>query len=312
MADAVKKTARKVSNPETLPVRDAGEDSGLSVSLAAIVQVLDRMHGVDISPYDRSFLRNSIEKRLAATGVGNIEAYVEYVAEQRMEAEELYRSLRVIYSEFFRNSLTFAVLEQMVLPGLIAEKKTAGRGGIRVWSAGCAAGQEVWSVAILLDELTGTEDRTFPYQIFASDLSEPDLSQARDGVYSADELKNVRLKHLDTCFSRRGNSYTIVPRIHSHVQFDSYDLLKTDTVCPPTSIYGEFDLVLCSNVLLYYRHEMQNRILNKLSESLVPGGYLVVGEAERQIVADRNGSFHAVTPFSAVFQKQIFNHGFHE
>jgi len=306
MANAVKKTSVRVSNPETLPVRDAGEDSGVSVSLAAIVQLLDRVYGLDISPYDNSFLRNSVDKRRSLTGVGSIEAYAGYLAEHREEAEFLCRSLRVIYSEFFRNSLTFALLEQVVLPGLIAEKKTTGRGGVRVWSAGCASGQESWSVAILLDELTGTDERTFPYQIFASDLSEPDLSQAAAGIYSADELKNVRLKHLDTCFSRQGHSYTIVPRIHSHVQFDSYDLLETDTVCPPTSIYGEFDLVLCSNVLLYYRHEMQNRILNKLSGSLAPGGYLVVGEAERQIVAGRNGSFHAVAPFSAVFQKKIF------
>ena len=309
MANAVKKITGRVSNPETLPVRDAGEDSGLGVSLAALVQVVDRVHGLDISPYDKSFLRNSVDKRRSLTGVGSIEAYAGYLAEHRAEAEVLCRSLRVIYSEFFRNSLTFAVLEQMVLPGLIAEKKTAGRGGVRVWSAGCASGQEAWSVAILLDELTGAEDRTFPYRIFASDLSEPDLSQARDGVYSADELKNVRLRQLEACFSKRGSSYAIVPRIHSQVQFDLYDLLETDTVCPPTSIYGEFDLVLCSNVLLYYRHEMQNRILNKLSESLAPGGYLVVGEAERQIVADRNGSFHAVAPFSAVFQKKIFDHG---
>ena len=277
-------------------------------SPASAVRILEQVHGLDISPYEESFLRKSIDKRLAVTGIETFAAYGEYLAEHREEAEIFCSSLRVIYSEFFRNPLAFAVLEQVILPGLIAEKKQSGRGGIRVWSAGCAAGQEVWSIAMLLDELTGAENRTLAYRIFASDLSETDLSHARTGIYAADELKNVRLRHLDTCFSRQGEFYSIVPRIRSQVQFASYDLLETNTICPPASIYGEFDLVLCSNVLLYYRHEAQVQILNKLRESLATGGYLMTGETERQIVADRIGGFCAVVPPTAVFQKKNIYH----
>ena len=270
----------------------------------AVIQMLERMYGLDISSYDESFLRKSIDKRLAATSLETDAAYVEYLAEHRAEADVLCHSLRVIYSEFFRNPLAFAVLEQVVLPGLIAEKKQSG-GGIRVWSAGCAAGQEAWSVAMLLDELTGAEDRTVPYRIFASDLSKTDMKRARNGVYAADELKNVRLRHLEACFTKQDETYTLVSRIKSQVQFTSYDLLETNTTCPPVSIYGEFDLILCSNVLLYYRHEMQKRILDKLRESLAPGGYLITGETEKQIFADRAGGFRAVAPPSSVFQKNF-------
>ncbi|MFA6173869.1 MAG: protein-glutamate O-methyltransferase CheR [Kiritimatiellales bacterium] len=277
-------------------------------SPAATVRILEQVHGLDISPYEESFLRKSIDKRLAATGIETVAAYDGYLAEHREEAEIFCSSLRVIYSEFFRNPLAFAVLEQVILPGLIAEKKQSGRGGIRVWSAGCAAGEEVWSIAMLLDELTGAENRTLSYRIFASDLSDTDLSCARTGIYTADELKNVRLRHLDTCFARQGGVYSIVPRIRSQVQFASYDLLETNTVCPPASIYGEFDLVLCSNVLLYYRHEAQVQILSKLRESLACGGYLVTGETERQIVADRIDGFCAAVPPSSVFQKKNIYH----
>ena len=280
------------------------KDAQIGQSLDAVIQTLERVYGLDIAPYDESFLQKAINKRLAVTGLETGAAYVEYLAEHRAEADVLCCSLRVIYSEFFRNPLAFAVLEQVVLPGLVAEKKQSG-GGIRVWSAGCAAGQEVWSVAMLLDELTGEEDRTVPYRIFASDLSKADMKKAFNGVYAADELKNVRLRHLEACFTKQEEIYTVVPRIRSQVQFTSYDLLETNTTCPPVSIYGEFDLVLCSNVLLYYRHEMQKRILDKLRESLAPGGYLITGEAEKQIFADRAGGFRAVAPPASVFQKNF-------
>jgi len=151
--------------------------------LDEIIRLMDRSHGRDISVYDEGFLSRSLDRRVLATGCETLAAYLGYLLEDSAEAEAFYGSLCVSYSEFFRNPLTFALLEQLILPGLIAKTEQPARTEIRVWSAGCAAGQEPYSIAILLDELTAARGDTVSFRIFATDNSEPELAAARKGVY---------------------------------------------------------------------------------------------------------------------------------
>ena len=269
--------------------------------LEAVIAVMGQTHGRDVSIYNESFLAKSLEKRRQAAACATPTTYLQFLAEDAAEAEAFQRSLRVIYSEFFRNPLAFALLEQLILPGLI-EGKVRSQGEIRIWSAGCAAGQEAWSVAMLLDELAAAGARPVPFRIFATDLSETDLDLARCGVYSTAAVGNVRLRHLHSCFSRQGDTYAIAARLKERVDFSLYDLLDGGTTCPPECIYGNFDLVLCSNVLLYYRPEVLRFMLNKLRRSLAPGGYLITGEAERQMVSSVDG-FRAVAAHASVFRR---------
>jgi chemotaxis methyl-accepting protein methylase len=272
------------------------------VPLSEIIRTMDRVHGLDISGYEPSFLVRTIERRLQATGCNSAASYLAgRLLRDPTEAEAFDRSLRVGYSAFFREPLTFALLESQVLPDLVGRSRKTGRAGLRVWSAGCAAGQEVWSVAILLDELAASADRHPAWRIFATDLSEPDLSQARAGVYPAAALGNVRLRHMEACFTRQGDCHAVATRLREHVEFAVYDLLDTATACPPMSIFGDFDLVLCCNVLIYYRPAVRRRIIEKLVGGLAPGGYLVTGEAERRLVT-RAGSVHEVASPASVFQ----------
>ena len=280
-----------------------GEDSDRRQEmLAAVITVMGQTHGRDVSVYNESFLEKSLEKRREAAACANSAIYLQRLAEDNAEAEAFYCSLRVVYSEFFRNPLAFALLEQLILPGLVEGTAHSRREEIRIWSAGCAAGQEAWSVAILLDELTAAGARPVPYRIFATDLSEGDLDLARRGVYSAAAVGNVRLRHLSGCFSRQGNAYAIAARLQERVDFSLYDLLDGTTTSPPACIYGNFNLVICSNVLLYYRPEVLRLILNKLRRSLAPGGYLITGETERQMVGSVDG-FRAVAAHTSVFRR---------
>ena len=276
-------------------------DSGEPVT--AIIRAVQQAPGGDVSAYDPSFLLNSAEKRRLATGLESVADYGDYLAAHREEAELFCRSLHIAYSDFFRNPLTFALLEQVVLPGLAEARKKTGRGEIRVWSAGCAAGQEAWSVAILLEELTAGAAPPLSYRIFATDHSEPDLALARAGVYSRDAVGNVRSRHLRNYFSRQGEAFAILPRLRERVDFSAGDLLDATSGSPAASIYGDFDLVLCCNVLFYYQPAVRQRILDKLCRALAPGGYLMTGEAERDWVAKHHG-LRSVTPPAAVFQKQ--------
>jgi chemotaxis methyl-accepting protein methylase len=269
----------------------------------ALIQSMEQCHGLDVSAYERTFLRQTMGRRWAMTGGMNEEAYCEYLAASQAEAEAYYRSLRVGYSEFFREPITFALLEHQVIPALIAEKRESEKSELRVWSAGCAAGQEVWSVAILLDALCGEGQAMLPHRIFATDVSEPDLACAQDGIYNAAAVGNIRLKHLQACFSHHADTYAIVSRLRARVHFSVYDLLDEHTASPEESLYGDFDLILCCNLLFYYRPEIRQRIIDKICRALAPGGYFVTGETEKGIVSGHE-ELCAVALSTTVFKKR--------
>jgi chemotaxis methyl-accepting protein methylase len=277
------------------------EDLIINKALNDIERVMYQTHGREISMYDESFLIKMLKKRLNATGVKTVKTYLGYLAVNSSEAEEFSALLNINYSEFFRNPLAFALLEQWILPQLIEEK--SGGEEIRVWSAGCAAGQEAYSIAILLDKLDVSRANRVRFRIFATDISESSLALAREGVYDADAVQNVRLKHLAKYFTKQGDTYTITPELKDRVNFSTYDLLDKLSVNPPESIYGDFDIVFCSNLLFYYRPEIREFILHKVQPSLSAKGYLVTGEAERAFVAKTDG-FRMVAPPAAVFQKK--------
>lgn len=258
-------------------------------------------YGLDLSRFDESFLWNLFDRRRQAAGLSSLEAYATQLALDAIEAEALRSASRVSYSEFFRDPLTFAFLEQVALPSLVEQCEKEGRGEVRIWSAGCAAGQEAWSLAILLDSLTAAVGRQPAYRIVATDLSEPELLAARAGVYPREALRNARLRHLDAAFERRDTSYVIADRLRERVEFSRYDLLDAATTNPPAGVYGDFDLVACANVLLYYRPQARHLMLNKIKKSLAPGGYFVTGDTERQLV-EAGGGFRAAIPPLAVFR----------
>lgn len=266
------------------------------------ISILRRVHNIDVSCFSESFLAQTLERRREAIFAKTVSDYLVHLSESRKEAEQLLFSLRVSYSEFFRNPLSFSLLEKFVIPGLLLENETHGRTDLRIWCAGCATGQEAWSLAILMEDLLPTINGQFSYRIFASDLSETDLNIARTGVYDPDALGNIRFQQFNEYFEEDGNHFTVKSRLRAHLDFSNYDLLDEKTVCLPASIYGDFDLVLCCNVLLYYKPEIQVLILKKIGLSLVPGGYLVVSESESLIV-EKVGGFRKKFDFAPIFQK---------
>jgi len=268
--------------------------------LAQIIALTREAHGRDLALFDEAFLAKALQRRLAGAGLAVWPAYLERLAQDGTEAQALFASLNIGYSEFFRDPLAFALLEQVILPGLLQQ---SGQAGLRIWSAGCAAGQEAWSIAILLDEQNAERGQPQPFRVFATDSVEAVLVQAREGVYEAASVQQLRLKHLHRYFTVRGDAYSISPALKARVDFSVFDLLAQGTSSPVAAIYGDFDLVLCCNLLFYYRPEVRQRILDKIVRALCPGGYCVTGVAEREIIARQTG-LHAVAPPAAVFQKR--------
>lgn len=260
-------------------------------------------NGIDVSKFDNSFVEKSLQKRLAETECGSIEAYCAFLRHNSGEKAIFIDSLSISYSEFFRNPLTFAVLERDILPSLLLKKKNNPHREIRVWSTACAGGQETYSLAILFEELKNSGAHNFTYRIFATDQHEAQVQKAMNGKYASASLDNLSLKRANTWFVRRGDVYTVAPELKEHIDFSTFDLLNSEISCPVTSIFGDFDLVVCANLLFYYKEKYRNIILEKAAHSLAHGGYLMTGETERDIVM--RAHFHGVFPHAAIFTRNL-------
>ncbi|MEI7980164.1 MAG: CheR family methyltransferase [Bacteroidota bacterium] len=271
----------------------------MSSKFEHITTHLLQSHGVDISKYDDDFLYNSLRKRITETHCASVEEYGAFLEKNNKEGKSLIDSLRISYSNLFRNPLTMAVLERILLPGMILALKTTHRKEIRIWSAACAAGQEAYSLSILMEELRNGSTGPYAYRIFATDISEARINEARKGQFTADALDNLNQKRIRQWFTRHGETYTVKPELKENIDFSVFDLFSEQLSSPPASIFGDFNLVICANLLFYYKHEFRKIILEKVGSCLAKGGYLVTGETERDILLRFN--YHEIFPQSAIF-----------
>lgn len=275
----------------------------MTEEIGPIIQVMAGIYGRDISHFDEEFFLETIRSRLDATGTMTFDRYCEYLTTHSDEAEKFFSSLYISFSEFFRNPLTFAMLEQLVLPRFIEQKQKSGQTEIRVWSAGCSAGQESYSLAILMDELISAGSTSLSYRIFATDISETALSIGRRGVYDQMAVQNLRLKHINTYFLSDQETWSVSRRLRGRIEFSSYNLLDGQSSSPPGSIFGDFDLIFCCNLLFYYQPDTQVYILKKIHHALADEGYLACGETER-IIVENTGLFSEICRPSAIFRKR--------
>jgi chemotaxis methyl-accepting protein methylase len=182
------------------------------------------------------------------------------------ELEALSEMLRVGETRFFRHRAQVATLRGHVIPERVRAARLAGR-RLRGWSAGCATGEEAWTLAMLLDEARAD------YEVLGTDLSEDALVQARSGVYPADRTTDVPEAIRATCFQPDTARPTVAARLHERVGFLRHNLLGK---APP----GRFDLVLCRNVLIYFDADTRAEVIERLAHAILPGGYLFLGYSE--------------------------------
>jgi chemotaxis methyl-accepting protein methylase len=268
-----------------------------------ITDLCIRSDGIDVSKYDDSFLNKSLQKRMSEAHCTSLEEYFSLLEQSENERLLFIDSLHICYSEFFRNPLTFAVLERIILPALVLKKKKSKQKEIRIWSAACAGGQEVYSLAILLEELKNGAADQFSYRIFATDQSEAQVHEAIKGQYLAAALHHVSLKRVGEWFTRQGELYTIKAELQNNIAFSTFNLFNEELSCPSASIFGDFDLVVCANLFFYYKNEYRKIILGKIRNSISDDGYLMTGETERDIVMRDN--FHEMFPQSALFKRNM-------
>jgi two-component system, chemotaxis family, CheB/CheR fusion protein len=227
--------------------------------------------GHDFSNYKRPTLLRRIERRINIRNLNSLQAYAVYLQHNPDEVTALLKDLLISVTNFFRDKKAFEVLEQEVIPAILQTKKA--RNQIRIWVAGCATGEEAYSLAILLAEkIPGSIDDP-KIQIFATDIDEAAIAVAREGYYTLNDAADVSPERLRRFFNRDGDGYRIKREIRETVLFASHNFLKD----PP---FSHLDLVSCRNVLIYLNHTAQERVMETFHFALRPGGHLVLGLSE--------------------------------
>ncbi|NCB43029.1 MAG: protein-glutamate O-methyltransferase CheR [Clostridia bacterium] len=266
-----------------------------------IVDLVKEKHHVSLEKFNLEFLSDTAMRIAENKNLDSVSEYIQLLAEDDWELQKFVDSLYISWSEFFRESITFAVLNKSILPEIISRKMQGQE--IRIWSLGCAKGQEPYSIAMLLGNLLKHNEKELRVRIFATDISRSAILSAQAGIYTRAEMQTVPLCFIDEYFSQEGDSFLISDTIKSQVNFSYHDIFDKGTSCPPESIYGEFDLILCRNLLIYYDKPSQQYIVDKLKLSLANEGYLVAGEAEKTSVQSLS-SFKYYSISTPIFIKE--------
>ncbi len=270
MADAIlgfSHTRPRVSIPDS----DEPPETDQAQLLVAVFAQIRKRTGHDFTDYKRSTILRRIGRRMRIRRVEELEAYVTLLREHGEEVRELAADLLITVTSFFRDPEVWQALGEEVVPALFE-----GRGPddtIRVWSVGCATGEEAYSLAMLLVEEAARRNAPPGIQIFASDLHDGSLEKAREGFYPGDIATDVSLERLRRFFIEEDGGYRIRPQVREMVVFSPHNLLAD----PP---FSRIDLISCRNVLIYLGRGVQRDVVDIFHYALRPAGFLVLGTSE--------------------------------
>lgn len=227
--------------------------------------------GHDFSNYKRATVLRRIERRINVHQLSELPAYAAYLRENPDEAHSLLKDLLISATNFFRDKEAFGFLEREILPQITCDKTSGDQ--IRVWVAGCATGEEAYSIAMLLVERLQNIPDAPSVQIFATDIDETAVAAAREGFYTINDAADVSPERLHRFFNREQDGYRVRREIREMVLFAVHNLTKD----PP---FSRLDLATCRNLLIYFNHAAQERVMETLHFASNPGGYLFVGSSE--------------------------------
>jgi two-component system CheB/CheR fusion protein len=236
-----------------------------------IIAFLSKTGGVDFSKYKESTLRRRIARRMALKGFTNLTAYLDYVREHGDEARHLYGDMLIHVSGFFRDVEAFRTLDRKVIAPLA--RRADGNEPIRIWVPGCARGEEVYSIGMLLLERLGRSATERQVQLFGSDISEPDIELARAGRFPAQIAADISPARLKRFFEKAPGGYQVRQELRKLCVFACHEVASD----PP---YSNLDLISCRNLLIYFSRPLQERVLGIFHYALKPGGILFLGRSE--------------------------------
>jgi two-component system, chemotaxis family, CheB/CheR fusion protein len=236
-------------------------------TFSKILMVLREYGGIDFSNYKENTILRRLERRVTINRFENYEEYYNFLNESEKEKEILNKELLIGVTRFFRDTEAFDSLKKTVFPEI------ASRKSIRIWSAGCSTGEEVYSVAILLNEYIEKHKLDCEIKIFATDIDRSSIEYAGKGFYPDSIVADVDPAYLTKYFAKVDNGYLVNESIRKNIVFAAHNILKD-------SPFSKLDLMICRNLFIYFKQEVQSRILSLIYYSIKPAGFLFMGSSE--------------------------------
>jgi two-component system CheB/CheR fusion protein len=262
-------------------------------AFGALLEFLKRTRGLDFTGYKRTSLERRFRRRMDAVGCASYRDYLDYLEVQPDEYVQLFEMLLINVTEFFRDPPAWEHLRENVLPELLERKEPDSP--VRVWSAGCASGQEAYTIAMVLAEALGDEDYCERVKIYATDIDEKALMQARHAVYTAKETESVPPDLRARYFERADQKLAFRKDLRRTVIFGRNNLVADAPI-------SRLDLLVCRNTLMYFNAETQARILRHFHFALRDHGVLMLGRSEMML--SHRDLFSAVDLKQRIFAKR--------
>ncbi|PYV69662.1 MAG: chemotaxis protein CheR [Acidobacteria bacterium] len=261
------------------------------VSLTELLQELAEQRNFDFRGYKKTTLERRFRRRMFQLNLGNYADYSEYIRNNPEEINELLSTILINVTGFFRDPPAWEILSHEILPPLLKPLKTGH--SFRVWSAGCASGEEAYSAAILLAEHFGTHIQEYDVKIYATDIDEDALNTARRGEYSLDSLQRIRPEWREKYFHGKG-LLRVNRDVRRLVIFGRSNLGQDAPI-------SHVNLLICRNLLIYFDSDLQKQILKRLHYALEPGGVLFLGKSESQLT--KSPQFRRINARWRIFQR---------
>ncbi len=291
LADYVQHRPRLPQDPGNLSESD----------VETLQRILAQVHartGHDFSQYKESTILRRIERRMQLNGFTTLEAYLDFLRGNNNEAHAMFNDILIGVTNFFRDRESWEALESQVIPKLFDQNANGEEETIRVWSIGCATGEEAYTLAMLLFEEAERRVVRANVQVFASDLDDRSIARAREGLYPAAIEADVSAERLERFFVRESEYYRIRREVRDAVLFTNHNVMRD----PP---FSRQNLIACRNVLIYLQRPIQDRVFDIFHYSLTAGGFLFLGTSES--AEHLPELFHVVDKSHRLYQAKPWN-----
>ena len=287
----------KERNKERNKVIDTGRTLEEDPGFKLLKRIISGNTGFNCEHYKEAHFRRRINVRVRATNSESYGEYLKLLKKDPQEYEFLVDSLTINVSEFFRNPETFRIIEKEVIPSILKYRPEPLTRSIRIWSAGCAAGEEVYSLGILLHRILKTDFNKYRIRIIGTDIDAQSLEKARKGVYNENSLKNLDPSTKERYFLKQGDTYQVIDELKNIAQFKHNDLISGP-------IIDRFDLIVCRNVMIYFKKEIQEQLQLNFYKTLEKGGFFIIGKSET-LLGTASNLFRPYNTRERLYKKEI-------
>jgi chemotaxis methyl-accepting protein methylase len=263
--------------------------------LNRLLYKIKKERGLDLHQYRRAYVERRLAARMRALNMHTYRQYERFIDEHPEEYAKMLDTLTINVTDFFRDTTVYDVVREEILPQLIKDKVAMRQRSIRIWSAGCATGEEAYSIAIAVLGAMGSRADEFLLTVFGTDIDPKALETAKRGVYDLSKLEHIPKGDQRRFVETTAEGFTFSREVTQHLKFRRLNLFEDE----PIKIV---DAIFCRNVFIYFTREQQARVLERFWSALHKGGYLVLGRSEK-MAQSLVGRFDLVSGRERVYRK---------